>query len=345
MNTAVFDRNAVYADGAAKIMIDALTEETPRYRNPTVGGRGPTMMGQYNPVTGIQYRGSNQFITSMVAVLKNYDDDRWLTYKQGRALGGQVRKGERGVMVRYYKAPQQEESQGEDEKPLKGRMYFATVFNAAQFDGLPERPPLAWPRPEIMHVTAEKVIAASGVKILHDTDNLSYYSASRDEVHLPPRESFRSEAAFYGTLLHELGHATGHHSRLGRDMRGKFGSPEYAREELRAEIASLMMSQRIHVQTELGQHKAYVKSWIAILEEKPAEILKACADAERICHFLGVHAPEHERLPLREQSQAEKDRISQGVAQIKQIEAQSQEQAKTRAKRPSRARKTAEQER
>ena len=336
------DRETLYAEQIAKLFIDGLSEETPTYRNPWVEGKGPTPFGQYNPLSGKQYRGSNQMLLTMIAIDKDYDDDRWLTFKQGAALGARVRKGERGVLVRYYKeeTKEVENDQGEKETLTRGRMYFANVFNACQFDGLPLRPERDFSRTaDMMHAEAQAVVDRLGVPVFHDTRRRAYYDLTKDEIHLPPMDQFRSKGDAWATLLHECAHATGHPSRLNRDMRSsKDDMSIYAREELRAEVASLMIGQRCGVHAEIGQHKAYVKHWVQILTEKPTEILKACADAEKICFHLGVHAPEHERLLPKEQSPAEKARLEQGVAEIKKIEEESQKRARTRERRVRAAR-------
>lgn len=338
------DRADAYAEQIAKYFIDALTEETPTYRNPWMDGKGPTPFGQYNPISGKQYRGTNQLLLSMVAIERDYDDDRWLTFKQGAALGGRVRKGQKGMLVRYYKEESKEvdNAQGEKEMLTRGRMYFANVFNASQFDGLPIRPQMDFSKTaDMMHKEAQEVVDRLGVPVFHDTRKRAYYDVAKDEIHLPSMEQFRSKGDYWATLLHECSHATGHPSRLNREMRAsKDDMSVYAREELRAEIASMALGQRTGLmQADLaGQHKAYVKHWVQILTEKPQEILKACADAEKICFHLGVHAPEHERLQTKEQSPAEKARIEQRVAEIKRIEEEAQKRSQTREGRVRAAR-------
>ena len=102
-------------------------------------------------------------------------------------------------------------------------------------------------------------------------------------ITLPERDQFASADGYYATALHEVGHATGHPSRLNRqDLGHPFGSEAYAREELRAEIASLMLGEQLGIGHDPGQHSAYVASWIRALENDPREIFRAAADAEKI---------------------------------------------------------------
>ncbi len=179
--------------------------------------------------------------------------------------GNQVRR-----MVRY-------------ERP---RVWSAAVFNAEQIDGLapaPARPAmLEWQR----HEKAETILSNSGVPIRHVPGDRAFYRLVEDAITLPEREQFPTGDRYYATALHELGHATGHPSRLGRDIAHPFGSEGYAREELRAEIASLMLGEQLGVGHDPGQHVAYVGSWIRALENDPREIFRAAADAEKITKLV-----------------------------------------------------------
>ena len=342
------NRDQVYDDQVAKVFLDCLTSETPKYRNPWVDGKGPTPFGQYNPLTSKQYNGSNQFLLTALAIQRGYDDDRWLGIQQGGSLGGRVRKGEKGTLIRYFREIEVEGKDKDGEPDMQKRMkpYYSYVWNASQFDGLPMRPPIDMSKTaEMMHAEAQAVVDRLGVPVIHDTHKRAYYSASKDEIHVPPMDQFRSKGDAWATILHECAHATGHKSRQNRDMRSmKDDLSVYAREELFAEVASMMLGQRIGVHAELGQHQAYVKHWVQILTDKPGEILKACAVAEKICFDLGVHAPAHERLEPKVQTAEQKANVEQGVAKIKEIEAESQKWARTRTSPPRpRTRKAPEQ--
>ena len=159
-------------------------------------------------------------------------------------------------------------------------------FNAEQIDGLPElvqRPVL----PEFeRHARAEAMLAASPVEIRHVHGDDAYYLPSTDKITLPERSQFVSADAYYATALHEIGHSTGHESRLDRDLGHPFGSEGYAREELRAEIASLMLGEELGIGHNPENHASYVKSWIRVLQDDPREIFRAAADAEKIRVFM-----------------------------------------------------------
>lgn len=249
----------------------------------------------FNPVTGNRYKGVN----SVLLLSEDREDARWLTYKQAQSLGAQVRKGEKGTGIAYWQFTEERPRLNDKGKPeldnngdpikdtvtlARPRAFYATVFNAEQIDGLPAliKPELAWNPVE----RAEALINNSGAIIKHKPGDKAFYRPSTDDITCPERHQFADEKAYYATVIHELGHWTGHESRLNRDIKNPFGSEAYAREELRAEIASLILGSELGIGHDGGQHAAYVKSWIKVLKDDPAEILRAAADAEKIQKYL-----------------------------------------------------------
>ena len=258
----------------------------------------PAAVFPMNPTTGQRYKGVN----AIFLMAQGHDDQRWMTYRQAEAAGSQVRKGERGTPIQYWKFDEEtpkvdgqgkpvRNSQGDSEmvrvKLERPRVFHATVFNASQIDGLPpvQRPEGAEPRWNAVE-RAETILAASGAAIRHESGNRAFYRSATDSIHLPQPGQFASADRYYATALHELGHWTGHASRLDRDLSHPFGSEGYAREELRAEIASLILGDALGIGHDPGQHAAYVKSWIQVLENDPLEIVRAAADAEKIQRFV-----------------------------------------------------------
>ena len=133
------------------------------------------------------------------------------------------------------------------------------------------------------------MIKSSGVRVDHVAGDRAYYRLSEDRVVLPERSQFPSQDAYTHTALHELGHATGHPSRLNRPTlvdHGGFGTETYAREELRVEIAAMMTGEQLGVGHEPRHGTAYVSSWIKALENDPREIRAAAVDAQRISDWL-----------------------------------------------------------
>ena len=263
--------------------------------------------------TGARYQGGNALQLMVKRTQRAYNDNRWGTYKQIKEAKGQVRKGERGTTVLVYKPADRADrkevtSEDKSEQKLKNpdaepttrpmwRRY--TVFNVEQAEGLklPER---AGARPGWeAQQNVEKVIRANGVRIREVNGDRAYYNMHRDEIVLPERSQFKNGEGYYQTVLHEVGHSTGHPSRLNRESLRQgtdagFGSEAYAREELRAEISAMMSSDRLGVAYEPQHATAYVKGWVAVLKDDPKEIYKAAAEAGRISDYV-CEAPERAR--------------------------------------------------
>lgn len=255
----------------------------------------------YNPTTGAAYRGANSLYLSAVAAEKNYSDPRWATFNQASEQGWKIRKGEKGSLVEYWKfkdtQPEVDAAGnpviGDDGKPKtievvldNPRVFRAVVFNAQQMEGVPElsKAPRMYDWNPIDR--AEQIMDSSGAKVFHDQNDRAYYTRSKDEIHLPPRDQFKDQSAYYSTALHELGHWTGHESRLNREFGESFGSPQYAKEELKAELASYFLADKLGIPHEPEQHAAYVGSWITALKEDKNEIFLAAREAEKITEYV-----------------------------------------------------------
>jgi putative DNA primase/helicase len=283
-----------YVEEVAAKLIEQLKQGTAPWQKPWAPGERRL---PYNPTTGNEYRGFNTIWLES----QGYGDPRWMTYKQASGEGAQVRKGEKGTHIVYWKfhdeRPMKDEKgrpvlddEGKPKKMLvaleRPRSFTAVVFNAAQIDGLP--PVEVKPRSQEheRHARAEAILANSSAKIEHQPGDRAFYRPSNDSITLPEMSQFHTADGYYATALHELGHWTGHPSRLDRDLANPFGSEAYAREELRAEIASLMIGERLDIGHDPGQHAAYVGSWIKVLQNDPREIFRAASDAEKIATFV-----------------------------------------------------------
>ena len=276
-----------------------------------------------NLSSGKEYRGGNSIYLSVAQSAKGYSDNRWGTYKQIQAAGGHVRKGERGTRILSFQDHRQVAVTDKAGKPVhdaEGNKVYRyerlnhpmvrqyTVFNADQADGLklPER---TSQQPEWKaHDNAEAVIRASGVRINHVAGDRAFYNLNSDQITLPERGQFPSANHYYQTALHELGHATGHESRLNRQslqegVKAGFGSEAYAKEELRAEISSMMTGQRVGVGHDPSRGAAYVESWLKALKDDPREIYRASSEAQKMSDHLV--APMREKTAEQEKKQGE----------------------------------------
>ncbi|MFO8834976.1 zincin-like metallopeptidase domain-containing protein [Legionella pneumophila serogroup 1] len=283
-----------YHQVVANQIIESLKTGTAPWLKPWEPGIG-TGQVPYNPVTGKHYRGIN----ALYLMLNQNDDNRWLTYKQAQSMDAQVRKGEKGTTIQYWKFNEERIKLDDAGKPVldeyghplkvhvnleRPKVFYATVFHASQIDNMPE---IITKEPDWSLIErAEKLLHKSGANIKHCEADRAFYRLSTDSIHLPPKEQFKSAANYYATALHELGHWSGHPSRLDRDLDHPFGSDAYAKEELRAEIASMLLGAELGIGHDPSQHTAYIKSWIRVLEDDPLEIFRASTDAEKIMNQL-----------------------------------------------------------
>ena len=272
-----------------------------------------------NPVTGKPYRGINNLALS----LEGRSDPRWMTYKQAAAAGYQVNKGERGSQIEYWKHAEQQPKLDATGAPVIGpegkpetinvtlarpRVFTAVVFNAEQMTGVPELVKSDRTYEWAPEDRAEQILMASGAQITHEQADRAFYRSSTDSIHMPGKDQFVSSQAYYGTALHELGHWTGHSSRLDRDLSGAYGSVSYAKEELRAELASYFLADRLGIPHDPGHHASYVASWVEVLRQDKNEIFKAAAAAEKITEY--VMGLEQERTIALDQSLSNEQSIS-----------------------------------
>ncbi|EHC7291023.1 zincin-like metallopeptidase domain-containing protein [Vibrio parahaemolyticus] len=277
-----------HAQNIADLLITQIEAGTAPWQKPWDAEKS---VRPHNALTQNAYKGGNALYLQALQTLNGYEDPRWMTYKQAQSVGAQVRKGEKSSTIVHYKFEETKKEKQPDgsvievtEKLDRPRAFEAKVFNAEQIDGLEpyKAPELTWQPNE----KAEALLAASQAIIKHDEIDEAYYSPSRDEIHLPSKTAFPDETKYYGTALHELGHWTGHSDRLDRDLSGRFGSESYAKEELRAEIASMLIAQDTGVPNEPHNNAAYVKSWVKVLKDDPAEIARAARDAELISKYV-----------------------------------------------------------
>jgi antirestriction protein ArdC/phage/plasmid primase-like uncharacterized protein/tRNA G10 N-methylase Trm11 len=286
-----------FHETVAETLIEQLKQGTAPWQKPWEPG-DPGFFIPTNPTTGKRYRGIN----AIHLMSQGRTDQRWMTYKQAAAVGAQVNKGEKSTPIQYWQFTKEQNKLDANGKPVldaqgqpvreevrleRPRVFFAAVFNAEQIDGLPplqrkESKEQTWSAIE----RAEHILQASGANIQHGQENRAFYRPMTDSIHLPDKEQFPSANNYYATALHELGHWTGHSSRLDRDLSNPFGSQGYAKEELRAEIASMILGAEIGTGHDPGQHAAYVGSWIKALQEDPLEIFRAAADAEKIQDYV-----------------------------------------------------------
>lgn len=291
MSTSYLDRTKTYIEDLIKKMEEGssfLPYLKPGYSN------GATAGLPYNPISGKSYTGGNLMMCFAAQHAYGLEDCRWMTFKQAQSVGASVMKGAKGLPLQYVVTDTVEDDDGNEKNRIRRVPFF--VFHASQIQGLPEPEMREERSVQWRHDEAERLLKESGIPIVYEHSNAAFYRPRTDTIHMPHKEGFVSADAFYATALHEAAHATGHASRLGRDLTSKPGSAGYAREEIIAETASMIMGSELGIGYDPTQHASYLKGYIAILKEDPGYLYKAATQAERICKFLGLERYQHQPM-------------------------------------------------
>lgn len=260
-------------------IVAAIEAGTPPWLQPWQGKSG-TALEPYNAATGRAYNGINTLI--LWARGQQYQTQGWLTYNQAQELGGQVRKGEHGQRVIFWKFERREE-EGEKVKIIPfARAY--TVFNVDQVEGLAAAKVPAAPEAGLTDMNA---LATRAGAIVRHGGNRAFYSPSDDFIQMPSAADFKDAVHYQATLAHELTHWTKHEKRLNRDFgRKRFGDEGYAMEELVAEIGSAFLCARHGIRLDALQHPAYVANWLTVLKNDKRAIFTAAGKARDAAAYL-----------------------------------------------------------
>jgi antirestriction protein ArdC len=244
------------------------------------------------------YRGINTVILWGEAEVRGYDAGLWGTYRQWKALGAQVRGGEKAATVIYWQFPDRAKADvtgdGEEDRKRAPWAKAYSVFNVAQVEGY-KAPADATPiLPEERRIAAAEGFFSRlpSLDVLHGGTR-AYYVPATDRVQMPRFADFRDAEGYYGTLAHEVTHWTGHSSRLARDLSGRFRSEAYAAEELVAELGAAFLLATLGLATEPREdHAQYVAGWLELLRGDPRAIFTAARMAQGAADWLHAAAAE-----------------------------------------------------
>ena len=246
------------------------------------------------PVNGLtrrSYSGINILLLWSALEEKGFASPYWLTFKQCIAMGGSARKGEHGTHVYFADkfVPQKEQQRAKDEGTDPSAIHFLkryTVFNAEQCEGLPvglfgEVEPR---QPREIVSEAEALIGATGADFRIGGDR-AFYVPSEDFIRIPHQTAYPDQINYYRTAFHELGHWVGHKSRLDRSLTTKFGTVDYAHEELVAELATAFVCASLGIVPTV-RHADYLGQWLQVLKEDARAIVKAASLASKASDFI-----------------------------------------------------------
>jgi antirestriction protein ArdC len=282
------------AEQASEKMIAALKAGNSIFHKTMVSNERSQFTLPFNPSTGKNYKGP----AALILLMANREDPRWMTLKQASYNKNPVMKGEKGTLINFYKnseikpvldgngQPELKENgkpKTESVKLEKPVLTDAWLYNAAQLKDMPE---LAVERPPLSAIEkAQQLMDASKVEFGQE-GLYTRYDRSTDMIQVPDLEDYPTVALYYLAAMHELAHASAHESRMNRTVdtlpQGDIG----VKEELRANLASVLLSAELDLPYELGYHVSYVDLWAQLMKDEPNELFKAMADAQKIADYV-----------------------------------------------------------
>ncbi|MEZ2338428.1 ArdC family protein [Mucilaginibacter sp. RCC_168] len=281
-------------------LIAEIKEGNSLFQKPIKENGMPAFVKPINPTTGKGYSAMNALALGM----QRRDDPRWMSADAARYAGNWVKEGEKGTLIEFSKTSDIQairtaegktikDDNGvtqtktvEFEKPQQGKAF---LFNAEQMKDIMPLQEFLAKQEEGQALSpverADKLIEDSKAVIIHGGQE-AYYDKQRDAIFMPEKETFENETKYYQAAIHQLAHWSGHESRLNRTMEGKFGSQDYAREEMRAAIAGILIGGELKIGHNFGQQAAYMSNFAKILKDEPFEVAKASRDAQKIANLL-----------------------------------------------------------
>ena len=275
----------LYADVSARIVAELERGAAPWVKpwSATAGQNVPQ-----NAVTDRPYSGCN-VILLWLARDRGWATPRFLTFKQALEAGGHVRKGEHGTKVYFVKQLEVKDGDSEEaETRLVPMMREYTVFNVDQCEGLPDSvragKPMRVRNPDTRDVLADDFLRSTGADI-REGHGEAYYVPSHDFISMPAFAAFKGADHFYNVAFHELTHWTGHKARLDRDLKNRFGSRDYAAEELVAELGAAFLSAEFGFDGDV-RNAGYIATWIDLLKSDKRAFFTACSKASKAADYL-----------------------------------------------------------
>lgn len=238
-----------------------------------------------------KYRGVNTFLLAFTAYAKGYGSSYWMTFNQAKEHGGTVKKGEKSSMVIFWKQYETTDRQTGDPTKVPVLRYY-NVFNVEQCEGIAAPDAVPFTPIEFEPINAADAIAkgyADGPALDHGGQQ-AFYQPGADTVHIPEPTRFASCEEYYSTLFHELAHSTGHTKRIDRGLDSDpkpFGSPDYGKEELVAEMAAAFLCGDAGIHPSLiGNQAAYIGGWLKQIKQDKKLIIAAAGQAQRAADWI-----------------------------------------------------------
>ncbi|MGL4863494.1 ArdC family protein [Cetobacterium sp.] len=288
----------------------------------------------HNGTNETVYKGGNKVKLGTIALKNSFKDPRWATKKQIQEKGWKLQPEAKAALCEYWKFKELDPDKETGEIRTIPMVNFFNVYNFSQILDEKGEPLKAFEIPE-RHKDEElqkiltKLEKASKCSIEYLPQERAYYNSKNDIIVLPSPDLFKNDEAQIKTLLHEMSHSTGHQDRMNRDINHPFGSPEYAKEELRAEISSMFLQANLGITGEdrnFNNNQAYIESWISALKDDPNEIYRASSEADKIADYIMEEYKEIEKAYEQELKEQEenKDKVIEIESPIKENEQENQ---------------------
>ena len=279
------------SDKVYQVISDRIIE---RLQDGVIPWRKPWKAGNLAPqnlVSGRAYRGVNVFTTLSMG----YGSPYWLTYKQAQTKGGQVRKGQKATPIVFWKFLDVHDTDKPEKTKRIPLLRYFSVFNSEQVDGL-DVPALPEPTKPADIPTLIDGYLDGGPALKHVDADRAFYAILADSITMPESAQFDSVESYYATLYHELGHSTGHTSRLSRTFGTRHGDKTYAREELVAEMTAAYLCAETGIDPLTEDNSvAYIQSWIKDLQDDPRAVVVAAGAAQKSADLIrGIAKDEKE---------------------------------------------------
>ncbi len=285
------ERASLYAEITDKIIAELEADRIPWVQPWGTAAAKASLAMPHNASTQRRYSGINVLILWGAMIQHGFTSQSWLTFRQALGLGGNVRKGERGTTVVYADrfTPDDERRRAAETGEAPGAIPFLkrfTVFNTDQCDGLPDGIATAAPPPPagMIEPRVEALIRATGIDFRIGGAQ-AFYSPTLDFVQVPPPQAYFEPINWHRTALHEISHASGHSSRLDRDLSGSFGSKKYSFEEIIAEISAAYLCASLGI-TPTVRHADYIGGWLDVLRADDRAIVRAASAASKAADYI-----------------------------------------------------------
>jgi len=266
-----------------------------------VGGiNEPTSMSSGKP-----YNGMNVLWLSMARMMHGYTSNIWGTWKAIKANDGVYEKGyhdflDNAETVTFWSKFPSKEIDKRTGKPKE--IWFQRTSPVVNMDlvTFPKGVPKKWvvtdepdenltPPLEIAQEVMDNYFNGKGTPTLRHGGDKAYYMPAKDLVVLPERKNFKGNNEYYSVAFHEMGHSTGHESRLSREgitAWNGFGSHKYSKEELVAEFTACFLCHHVGITDTRENSASYLKGWVAQLKEQPKMLLQASTKAKKATEFI-----------------------------------------------------------